>query len=184
MPAQHAFDLADVEYPVARYVVAEKKFNSLVERDFPDFSVEQHAQEKAEAEGVSQETLPAKIWAGVRTVPEQLDLTGDGKISREGLEAAAGIVAEQAGQAWRKTSSLGKEDVLGAASSAGEAAVEMAKKAATFDYLDAARDSARKAKASVQGANPTKFRSGADFADSVKRCQAFRVSKTGVKRPK
>ena len=64
--------------PTERYTAAKQAFDALMARDFPDFTVEQYAAEKIAAEGTDAETLSAKLWAGAQSIPNRLDLTGDG----------------------------------------------------------------------------------------------------------
>lgn len=149
------------EYPVARYIVAKEAFNSMMERDFPDFTVEQYAAEKAAAEGIDRDNLASRIWSEVTSVPGRLDVTGDGKVDAEDVRAAATRAAERVKEAKRKASALDKEAVAEAVSSAGHGAAEKVKKVAKFDYRSAARESAQKAKEAAHHVDH--FRTGGGF---------------------
>lgn len=84
--------------PTERYTAAKQAFDALMARDFPDFTVEQYAAEKIAAEGTDAETLSAKLWAGAQSIPNRLDLTGDGKIGLDDASAAAKQAADHIGK--------------------------------------------------------------------------------------
>lgn len=146
--------------PTERYTAAKRAFDALMARDFPDFTVEQYAAEKIAAEGIDAETLSAKLWAGAQSIPDRLDLTGDGKIGIDDAGAAARQAADQIGKAWNKVTDIGKEDIADAASAAGHAAAEAGRKIARFDYGGAMGRAARRAKEAAQGVDADTFRAG------------------------
>ena len=160
--------------PQERFAEAEEAFSALMERDFPDFSVEEYADEKAVAEGIEKETFTAKFWDAVKSVPDQLDVGGDGKFGLDDaqmvIKQAASKTSDGVTQAWEAVTSIEKDDVSQALSSAHEAAAEAAAKASKgmarfgrkisgFDYTDAFKRAARGAKESAQNIDGDTFRS-------------------------
>ena len=146
--------------PTERYTAAKQAFDALMARDFPDFTVEQYAAEKIAAEGTDAETLSANLWAGAQSIPNRLDLTGDGKIGLDDASAAAKQAADHIGKAWNSVTEIDKDDVADAASAAGHAAAEVGGKIARFDYGGVIGRVARRAKEAAQGVDADTFRAG------------------------
>ncbi|AXE39976.1 hypothetical protein [Acidipropionibacterium virtanenii] len=144
--------------PDERYRAARTAFEALLERDFPDFTVEQYAAEKAAEEGIDRETLADQVWSGVRSVPDRLDVTGDGKIGLDDAQAVAKQAADRIGKTWKRVSGIRKEDVAEATSSAGHAAAETGRRITGFDYGAAFGRAAHRTKEAVQGVDADTFR--------------------------
>lgn len=143
--------------PQERYNSAKESFDALMERDFPDFAVDQYAAEKAAAEGVEVETLSSKFLDGVRAVPSRLDVTGDGKV---GLDDAAVVlgktgekVSHKAKEAAEKLAALGDREITDVTADIGHRAAALGDRVARagdkvrhFDYGGALGSAAKKAK--------------------------------------
>jgi hypothetical protein len=145
--------------PADRFAVAQAEFDVLLERDFPDFTVEQYAAEKASADGLDREKLSTKLWAETRAIPNRLDLSGDGKLGLDDVNLAAKQAMGHVGKAWKKVTAIGKDDVADAATSVRSAAAETGKKIAGFDYLGTAGRAARKTKDAARSVDADAFRS-------------------------
>lgn len=117
-----------------RFQAAQDIFQAVMENDFPDFTVESYAEEKALAEGIERETLSQKIWSEAKTFPSRLDLTGDGKVGIDDAKIAAKHVTGSARKAWGKVTDIDREDVAEAVGGAKSAVSKAGKKVIDFDY--------------------------------------------------
>lgn len=144
--------------PRQRYLAAQSAFDELLSRDFPDFTVDEYAAEKAATEGIDREGLSSKLWSEARSIPSWFDVTGDGKIGLDDAEVAAKQAAERIGQAWGRVTSIGKNDIANATSAAGNAAAEAGRKISGYDYGGAMGRAARKVKDKTQGSDADAFR--------------------------
>lgn len=123
--------------PSERFEVAQEAFAALMAQDFPDFDWETYAAEKAETEGIDTDAISSRIWTGARSIPERLDLTGDGKIGLDDAEAAARLAAQRVGKTWDAARTVSAEDVGRAASAAGSAVAGVGRKVAGVDFRGA-----------------------------------------------
>ena len=129
-----------------RFLAAQEEFNAQLAADFPDFTVEEYAAEKAAAEGIDQSTAADKLWATAKTIPASLDVNGDGKLDFDDVRAAAQQTSEQITKAWNQARSISKEDVTEATTAAGKKISETWKGVRDYDYRGAAKERAQKAK--------------------------------------
>lgn len=156
----------------ARYVAAQAAFQALMNEDFPDFDTEVYAAEKAEAEGIDRVTLQSRIWSEARSVQGRLDVTGDGKLGLDDVEAMAKGTAHKLGRVWANARSIKSEDVGGAASAAGAAVARFGHKARSVDYGGAMKHAAQKAKDAAQSVDAQSLRSSGETL--------LKIGKTGV----
>ncbi|NLA65298.1 MAG: hypothetical protein GX862_05115 [Leucobacter sp.] len=144
--------------PTQRFLSTEEAFQAVMKRDFPEFTVDDYATEKAAAEGITRETLAAKLWSSAQAFPSRLDLTGDGKIGLDDAGLAAKQAAQSAKGAWDKVTDIDREDIAEAVGEAKNAVVETRKKITSFDYLGAISSTAKRIKGSVREVDADVFR--------------------------
>lgn len=141
-------------------------------RDFPDFDIEGYAAEKAEAEGIDRATVSSRIWSEARSIPDRLDLSGDGRIELDDAELVAKRAARHLGRAWATATSIKPEDVGEAATAVGSAIAGAGRKAADVDYGDAARHVANRVMAAAHKVNAEASKSPMDTV--------LKIGKTGL----
>lgn len=157
-PQEPVVELEPAVSVAERYAVARAAFDAQLERDFPNFSVEEYSAEKAEAEGIDRQTLSTKLLVGVRAVPDRLDISGDGKIGLDDAKIASKMAAERVGKAWGKVTSIDKDDVTQATASVRDKAARTGRRITSFDYAGAAGQTAKKAKGAPRKVNADTFR--------------------------
>ena len=168
MPPMPSIDEPSIE----RYFTAQLAFDSLITRDFPSFSVEDYVVEKAATEGIDHEKLASKLWSEARSIPNWLDLTGDGKLGLDDAEVAAKRVSERFGKALRRVAGIGKNDIANATSTAGHAAAKAGRRIVGYDYGGAIGRAARKVEDKAPGNDADTFQTG--------RHTAAKIAKTAV----
>lgn len=141
-----------------RYRIAQENFQALMERDFPEFTVESYSAEKAAQEGIERETLAAKLWSEVESFPSKLDLTGDGEIGLDDAQMAAKQVASGVSKVWDKVTDTDREDIAEAVAAARDSVVETGKKVTGFDYLGAIGGATKRLQDTVKGVDADAFR--------------------------
>lgn len=142
----------------ARFDTAKEAFDAAIKRDFPDFTIESYAAEKAESEGIERENLAAKLWSEAKSFPSHLDLSGDGKIGLDDAEIAAKHIADSTKKAWGKVADIDREDIEDAVEEVKDALVETRKKVTSFDYFGAISSTAKKLQKSVRDVDADSFR--------------------------
>lgn len=144
--------------PKERFAAAKEVFDDLMEQEFPEFTVEGYAKEKAaqedlDQEGLAAEDLPAKLWENARSVPKKLDLTGDGKVGIADGRLAIGAAAAKAGDAWEKVTELGEVEIGEAVSALGNKTAQAGK-----GFARSIKRGATRARGSFDRARDDKFR--------------------------
>ena len=158
--------------PEQRFDAARDAFEALMAQDFPDFDRERYAAEKAATEGINVDTLSSRVWAEARSFPQRLDLTGDGKVGLDDVQAAAHLAAEHTGRAWDAARSVRAEDVGRAASVAGTAMVGLGRKVAGADLRGAVGRAGLRVKGAAQSVDRETLRAS--------RHTLLKIGKTGV----
>ncbi|MHA3684662.1 hypothetical protein ACXR2T_11230 [Leucobacter sp. HY1910] len=137
---------------------AQEEFQAIMDRDFPDFTVDAYATQKAAAEGISRENVATKMWAEAQAFPARLDLSGDGKLGFDDAGIAAKRVLAGAGKAWQKVTDFDREDLANSANGARDAVAGAGKKVAGFDYRGATRKATDRVRSAARVGDNDVFR--------------------------
>lgn len=171
---QEESDAAEVmeSSPVERFDVARDAFDALMAQNFPDFDRRSYAAEKAEAEGIDTETVSVRIWSEARSLTQRLDLTGDGKLGVDDVQAAAQLAGHRIGKTLAAARALKPEDIGRAASAAGSALTGVRHKAKVADVRGAVEHTTHRVKDAAQRVDRDTLRSSGQTM--------FKIGKTGT----
>lgn len=142
-----------------RFEAARLAFTDLMAQDFPDFDQEQYAAEKAEAAGIDTTTMASKIWSEARSIPQRLDLTGEGKIGIDDVQVAAQLATHHMEELWSAARSITAKDVNQATAAAGSAIARVGHKVMSVDFKGVLGHTADGITDAVRSVNPQSLRS-------------------------